>query len=80
MLLAWVVVLAGYLVYFVAVKSSQYMLPLFVPFYAAAFSIPVALEGSRYPALARRSAWGLAILACLAQFVIQILKLPLFLR
>ena len=80
MLLAWVVVLAGYLVYFVAVKSSQYMLPLFVPFYAAAFSIPTALEGSRYPALARRSAWGLAILACLAQFTIQILKLPLFLR
>ena len=80
MLLAWVVVLAGYLVYFVAVKSSQYMLPLFVPFYAAAFSIPTALEGSRYPALARRSAWGLAILACLAQFTIQVLKLPLFLR
>ncbi len=80
MLLAWVSVLAGYLVYFVAVKSSQYMLPLFVPFYAAAFSIPIALEGSRYPALARRCAWGLAILACLAQFVIQILKLPLFLR
>jgi hypothetical protein len=80
MLLAWVIVLAGYLVYFVAVKSSQYMLPLFVPFYAAAFSIPTALEGSRYPALARKAAWGLAMLACLAQFTIQILKLPLFLR
>jgi hypothetical protein len=80
MLLAWVIVLAGYLVYFVAVKSSQYMLPLFVPFYAAAFSIPIAMEGSRYPVLARRCAWGLAILACLAQFVIQILKLPPFLR
>jgi len=80
MLLAWVIVLAGYLVYFVAVKSSQYMLPLFVPFYAAAFSIPITLEGSRYPALARRSAWGLATLACLAQFTLQIIKLPLFLR
>jgi hypothetical protein len=80
MLLAWVAVIGGYLVYFVAVKSSQYMLPLFVPFYAAAFSIPIALEGSRYPALARRCAWGLAILACLAQFTIQVIKLPLFLR
>jgi hypothetical protein len=80
MLLAWVVVLAGYLVYFVAVKSSQYMLPLFVPFYAASFSIPLSLEGSRFPAEARKSAWGLAILACLAQFTIQVLKLPLFLR
>jgi hypothetical protein len=80
MLLAWVIVLAGYLVYFVAVKSSQYMLPLFVPFYAASFSIPVSLEGSRFPAGARKSAWGLAILACLAQFTIQIVKLPFFLR
>ena len=80
MLLAWVVVLAGYLIYFVAVKSSQYMLPLFVPFYAAAFSIPVSMEGDRYPALVHKSAWGLVILACLAQFTIQILKLPLFLR
>jgi hypothetical protein len=80
MLLAWVVVLAGYLVYFVAVKSSQYMLPLFVPFYAASFSIPVSLEGSRFPALVRKSAWGLVILACLAQFTIQMLNLPLFLR
>lgn len=80
MLLAWVIVLAGYLVYFVAVKSSQYLLPLFVPFYAASFSIPLALEGSRFPAAAHKSAWGLAILACLAQFTIQMLKLPLFLR
>ena len=80
MLLAWVVVLAGYLVYFVAVKSSQYMLPLFVPFYAASFSIPVSLESSRFPVGARKSAWGLAILACLAQFTIQMLKLPFFLR
>ncbi len=80
MLLAWVVTLAGYLVYFVAVKSSQYMLPLFVPFYAASFSIPLSLEGSRFPAAARQSAWGLAALACLAQFAIQVFKLPLFLR
>jgi hypothetical protein len=80
MLLAWVAALAGYLVYFVAVKSSQYMLPLFVPFYAAAFSLPISLETSRLPAWAGKAAWGLVGLACLAQFIIQILKLPLFLR
>jgi len=80
MLLAWSIVLAGYLVYFVAVKSSQYMLPLFVPFYASSFSLPMALEGDRFSTLVRKSAWGLAVLACLGQFTIQILKLPLFLR
>jgi hypothetical protein len=80
MLLAWVVVVILYLVYFVAVKSSQYLLPLFVPFYAAAFSIPVALEDSPIPALVCKSAWGLVILACLGQLTLQLLKLPTFLR
>jgi hypothetical protein len=80
MLLAWVVAVTGYLVYFVVVKSTQYMLPLFVPFFAAAVSLPGALEGSKFSPVVRRTAWGLVILLCLAQLAIQLSKLPIALQ
>ncbi len=38
-LLGWVIMLGGYLVYFVAVKSSQYMIPLFLPFAGGVYGI-----------------------------------------
>ncbi len=38
-LLGWVIMLGGYLVYFVAVKSSQYMIPLFLPFSGGVYGI-----------------------------------------
>jgi 4-amino-4-deoxy-L-arabinose transferase-like glycosyltransferase len=75
-LLAWVLVVTGYLVYFVSVKSTHYMLPLFVPLYAAAFSLPSALEGARYPPFVRKAAWGLVIIFFLAQLAIQLAKIP----
>jgi hypothetical protein len=80
MLLAWVVAVTGYLVYFVVVKSTQYMLPLFVPFFAAAISLPGALEGSKFSPVVRKTAWGLVIVLCLAQLAIQLSKLPIALQ
>jgi hypothetical protein len=74
------VAVTGYLVYFVVVKSSQYMLPLFVPFFAAAVSLPGALEDSRFSPLVRKMGWGLVIVLCLAQLAIQVAKLPIALQ
>lgn len=38
-LLGWVIMLGSYLVYYVAVKSSQYMIPLFLPFAGGVYGI-----------------------------------------
>jgi hypothetical protein len=82
-LLGWAVVMAAYLVYFVAVKSYQYMLPLFVPLYGAAFLLPGIFEpGSHLPERWKSHAvqivgWGLTLAACIAQLVLNLLKLPL---
>jgi hypothetical protein len=40
LLLGWCLVVGIYLVYFVAVKPVQYMLPLMFPFYGAIFGLP----------------------------------------
>lgn len=44
-LLAWLLVIGTYLIVFVAVKSSWYLLPFLIPLYCAAFSIPENLAG-----------------------------------
>jgi hypothetical protein len=82
-LLGWAVVMAAYLVYFVAVKSYQYMLPLFVPLYGAALLLPSIFDaGSHLPErwkshAVQVAAWGLTLAACAVQLVLNLLKLPL---
>ncbi|HTX78834.1 MAG TPA: hypothetical protein VMC62_04160, partial [Longilinea sp.] len=80
-LLGWAVVMAGYLVYFVAVKSYQYMLPLFVPLYGAALLLPSVFDvGSRLPErwmshAVQVVAWGVTLAACAVQLVLNLLEL-----
>ncbi|KAF0108604.1 MAG: hypothetical protein FD146_490 [Anaerolineaceae bacterium] len=44
LILAWCLVVGGYLVFFVAAKSYQYPLPLMLPFYAGGFLFPAILN------------------------------------
>ena len=41
-MLGWAVALGSYLVYFVAVKSIQYLIPLFLPLYGGVFGFSEA--------------------------------------
>lgn len=43
----WVIPALGYLIYFVAVKSYQYLLPPMVPFLAASLNLPLWLSENR---------------------------------
>ena len=43
----WVVASLGYLIYFVAVKSFQYLLPPMLIFHSAAFNLPIWLRENR---------------------------------
>jgi len=81
-LLGWAAVMAGYLVYFVAVKSYQYMLPLFVPLYGSALLLPSVFEaGNRLPErwkshAVQVAAWGITLVVCTAQIALDLLHLP----
>jgi len=49
----WFIPALGYLIYFVAVKSYQYLLPPMIPFLATSFNLPLWLNENRkkYPKL-----------------------------
>ncbi len=68
-LFAWLLIIGGYLVFFVLVKSFQYMMPWLVPLYSAAFFIPILihdkLSGSTLPE-AQRTALLAAVYLLLA--------------
>lgn len=50
LLLGWIVAMGGYVIYFVAVKSFQYGLPIFVPLFGSAFFIPDLIKDINMPA------------------------------
>jgi hypothetical protein len=83
LLLAWCVVVAGYLIYFVAVKSYQYILPLMVPLYAGVFLFPAVADGnggSRVQSflarpLSRKLLWAITIVLCGSQFVFNLVTI-----
>jgi hypothetical protein len=82
LLLAWCLVTAIYLVYFVAIKSYWYMLPLMVPLYAAPFLLPGALEDSKNDKIkkvfsrpwARTLTWVVVGGLCLSQFAFNLVQ------
>ena len=64
-ILLWILPLAAYLIWFVAVRSSHYWLPLMLPLYSAAFGLAGALEEIALPGWARtagRAALGLTLI------------------
>jgi hypothetical protein len=79
LLLAWCVVVAGYLILFVAVKSYHYQLPLFLPLYAGGFLFPSILNESARtvrPFLQKPSmhwiVWGLTAAMIGSQFLFNL--------
>ncbi len=63
-IILWILPLAAYLIWFVAVRSSHYWLPLMLPLYSAAFGLDGALEEIALPGwaqIAGRTALGLAL-------------------
>lgn len=76
----WFIMIGGYLVFFVAVKSTQYALPVLLPLMGTIFSLPSALQSGNVPkALQRKpvrtAAWTLSTGIFLAQFAINLVKI-----
>lgn len=76
----WFAAITGYLIFFVAVKSTQYVLPALLPLMAAIFSLPIALQDWQSAALSEKkplvtAAWVTSIGVFLAQLIINLIKI-----
>lgn len=76
----WFVTITCYLIFFVAVKSTQYVLPALLPLMAAIFSLPIALQDRQPAALSKKkplltAAWVTSIGIFLAQLTINLIKI-----
>ena len=69
----WWVVIAVYLIWFVAVKSTQYVLPMMLPLMSCIFALPRALEGKRRQLVL--PAWIVSAAVWASQLVINIIKI-----
>ena len=76
----WFVTITGYLIFFVAVKSTQYVLPALLPLMAAIFSLPITLQDWQSAAFYKKkqlvtAAWITSIGIFLAQLIINLIKI-----
>ncbi len=69
----WWVVIAVYLIWFVAVKSTQYVLPMMLPLMSCIFTLPRALEGKRRQLVL--PAWIISAAVWVSQLVINLIKI-----
>ena len=82
-LLTWSLVIGGYLVYFVAVKSYHYLIPLMVPLHAGVFLFPALADGKGVSQvqsflarpLSRKLLWAITIVLCGSQLVFNIMAI-----
>ena len=82
LLLTWCLTTAMFLIYFVAIKSPWYMLPLMIPLYGSPFLLPAVLKISRASRLhrvfdhpvARYALWGIITVFCGSQFILNLIK------
>lgn len=80
MLLCWEIMIGGYLVFFVAVKSTQYVLPFLLPVMATVFSLPQILTESSINSLSTQKsifikmAWGISTIIYASQMIINCIK------
>jgi len=82
LLLTWCLSTAIFLIFFVAIKSPWYMLPLMVPLYAAPFLLPAVIKISPTSRLynlfhhpvARFVVWSAIIGLCGSQFIFNLIK------
>lgn len=76
--LLWSAAITAYLVFLVAVKSTQYVLPALLPVMGAIFALPLTLEGEaaifpeRRRGAALRAAWVLAGVIFMAQLIVNL--------
>ena len=70
----WWVVVSVYLIRFVAVKSTQYVLPMMLPLMSCIFALPRALRDLK-AARIRLAAWVLSAGIFAAQLVINLIKI-----
>lgn len=82
-LLTWSLVIGGYLVFFVAVKSYHYMMPLMVPLHVGVFLFPALADGKGISQvqsflarpLSRKLLWAVTIVLCGSQLVFNIIAI-----
>jgi hypothetical protein len=85
-LLGWCLVIAIFLIYFVAVKSFWYMIPLMLPLYSAGLLLPTLADGKPHlgrlawltAPLTRRILWGIVIIVYASQFAINLNNVLIF--
>ncbi|MFH1524243.1 MAG: hypothetical protein ABIF04_04705 [Chloroflexota bacterium] len=86
-LLGWCTVTAAFLIYFVALKNFQYMLPLAVPLYCGAFLFPaITVDENALPKRlsflakppANKIIWGVTITMVASQLIINLVILYLY--
>ena len=70
----WWVVVAVYLIRFVAVKSTQYVLPMMLPLMSCIFALPRALRDLRDRRV-RLGAWVLSAGIFTAQFILNLIRI-----
>jgi len=83
LLLAWCLSTALFLIFFVAIKSPWYMLPLMVPLYGSPFFLPAVLKSSPATRLSmvfdhpvpRFAMWAIIMVFCGSQFVLNLFKI-----
>lgn len=76
----WVAAITGYLIFFVAVKSTQYVLPALLPLMASIFSLPILLQdrmntNKRISRQMVRIVWIAVIAVFLSQLIINLIKI-----
>jgi len=83
MILAWCLTVLVFMVNFLAVKSYWYMMELLIPLYPAAFMLPFLSGNRENSALTKffsrpgvsKAAWGIVVLFCGSQFVINLITI-----
>ena len=70
----WWIVVAVYLIWFVAVKSTQYVLPMMLPMMSCIFALPRALRDLKNKHI-RIAAWLLSTGIFIAQLIINLIKI-----
>lgn len=70
----WWLVVSVYLIRFVAVKSTQYVLPMMLPMMSCIFALPRALRDLKSKPL-RTAAWFTSAAVFAAQFIINLIKI-----
>ena len=70
----WWIVISVYLIWFVAVKSTQYVLPMMLPLMSCIFALPRAVRDLREKRV-RAGAWVISVGIYTAQLVINLIKI-----